>query len=75
MGDYFAIFKKKISDMDKLTESFRMVTDQFIEHEQHAIELARVLQDDEAVLKSQIKLSVMKHARQVFEDCYKLSVK
>jgi hypothetical protein len=64
-----AIKSSDLSDMDKVAQAFEWVTSRVIENGEREVELARALQDRDAVVKEQIKLSMMRHAREIFNDC------
>ncbi len=63
------IKESDLADVDKVAQAFGWVTNNIITHGQHQVELARALHDRDAVVKEQIKLGVMRHAREVFDDC------
>ena len=63
------IVSRDLPDIEKLVLAFGWITERFIEREQHEIEIARALNDTEALVRSQIKLEVMKHARSIFNNC------
>lgn len=76
--DYFdrirGLLALDIPDIDKLCQFFDDVTGAIVEHAHREIELARAMQDDEAVLKVQIKMSTMRHARSIFATGYQMIV-
>jgi hypothetical protein len=59
-----------LSEVEKLKKTFWWVTERFIEHAEQEIELARALNDQELLVKEQIKLGTMKHARDILQNCY-----
>jgi hypothetical protein len=61
-----------LSDAEKLAQVFGYSTSRIIEHGEHQVELARAMKDTQVLVKEQIKVSVMEHARSVFNDCYKM---
>ncbi len=61
-----------IPDIDKLCQFFDDVTRAIVTHAHREIELARAMQDDEAVLKVQIKMSTMRHVRSIFSTGYQM---
>ena len=63
------IKESDLADVDKVAQAFGWVTGRSIEHGEQQIELARALQDRDAVVREQIKLGVMRHAREIFNDC------
>lgn len=72
MDEIFEILSTDLPDLEKLAQAFRAITDRYVEHAHHKLELARALQDPESVVREQIKLGVMEHARSIFDDCYRL---
>ncbi len=72
MNEVNEILATDLPDVDKLARAFEAVTARYVEHTRHEIELARALQDPESLVKEQIKLGVMEHARRILDDCYRL---
>ena len=70
MEEFNAIIASDLAEIEKLAQTFDWVTGRIIEHAREEIELARAMQDQETVIKEQIKMSTLKHAREVFEFCY-----
>jgi len=69
--EYNTIFEMDLPDIEKLARAFEWVTGRYVGHAQQEIELIRALGDQESLVKEQIKLGVMKHARSIFYDCYR----
>lgn len=65
------IRESDLPDLDKIALCFEQITRQTITYGEHEIELARAMQDEEAVVRAQIKTSTISHARQIFQDCYR----
>jgi hypothetical protein len=59
------------SDLEKVTEAFEWMTRRYIEETQPEVELARAMKDEEALVKAHIRLSMMKSAREMYQDCYR----
>ena len=55
-----AIVKSNLPNMEKLVQAFGRMTEQVIETAGREIELARAMQDADAVVKEQIKLETIK---------------
>jgi hypothetical protein len=72
MDEISEILSTDLPDLEKLAQAFQAITARYVEHAHHEIELARALQDPESVVREQIKLGVMEHARSIFDDCYRL---
>jgi hypothetical protein len=64
------IVASALPDVEKLKQGFGLVTEQIIDYAQHEIELARALHDDEGRVKTQVKMSTMKWAREIFDTWY-----
>jgi hypothetical protein len=60
-----------LAEAEKVARAFDLVTSQIVENGQREIELARAMKDQDSVVKEQIKLSMMCHARGVFRECFK----
>ena len=59
-----------LPDIEKLRQGFGLVTGQIIDTAQREVELARAMHDDEARIKTQVKMSTMKSAREIFDTWY-----
>ncbi len=64
------IFDSDQAEIAKLAQAFEWITGQHIEHGEREIELFRAMQDQEMLIKEQIKLSTIKYTRGVFNDCH-----
>jgi hypothetical protein len=64
------IIESNLPDIEKLAQSFGWIASRNIERTGHEIELARAMGDQELVVREQIKMEMMKHARSIFQDCY-----
>ena len=71
MKEFDAIIKSDLSEVDKLAQTFDFITSRFVDHADAQIELARAMKDQQALVKEQIKLGVMQHARSIFQDCHR----
>lgn len=69
-ADFEAIFASDETDIEKLVRAFDWITRRDIAVAHHEIDLARAMQDQEAVVKQQIRLESMKNARAIFQNCY-----
>lgn len=59
-----------LSDLEKMAEAFRRVTNFYIEHSTSEIKLIKAINDPEALVKEQIKMSTFKHAQKIFQECH-----
>jgi hypothetical protein len=57
-------------EIDRLKAAFADVTDTFLEQAEQKLALAHALDDQDLVIKEQIKMEVMKSARGIFQRCY-----
>jgi hypothetical protein len=73
VDDYLAIFETDLSDIEKISRAFDLVTSSYIQHSEQDIELIRAMSDKDALIKEQIKMETIKHIRSIFNDCYKRS--
>ena len=60
-------------EIDKLREFFGRVTGQIVEYAEKEVELAKAMQDHDAVVKVQIKLESFKTARAIFARGYQVA--
>ena len=70
MDEFKRILATDAADVEKIAEMFGYVTGTIVEHSQMEIDMARAMNDKEALVKQQIKLSTIKHARDIFNMCY-----
>jgi hypothetical protein len=57
-------------DIVKLALSFDEIVGRIIANSERDIEVWRALHDQEAVIKEQIKMETLKHARTILQQCY-----
>jgi hypothetical protein len=57
-------------DITKLVLSFDEIVGRIITESERDIEVSRALHDSEAVVKEQIKMETLKHARTILLECY-----
>ncbi|MBN1261213.1 MAG: hypothetical protein JXB35_11085 [Anaerolineae bacterium] len=65
-----AIMESEGNDVDKLKDMFDWTTRRFVAGCERDIELAKALKDRESTIRAQIRMEVMKSAREIFADCY-----
>ena len=70
MKEYNEIFESDLSEADKIAKGFHHIINRIITHSQNEIELRKAMNDRETLVKEQIKLSTIKHARDVFDMAY-----
>ncbi len=70
MEEFKKIMKTDLSEAEKLMQSFRMITDSIVETAEQEIELVKAMGDRETLVKEQIKLATVRHARSIFAMCY-----
>ncbi len=69
MEEFNRIIASDLSELEKLVRAFDWLTGRFVEQAQHDAELAQAMNDRETLVKAQIRLSVMQHAREMFTFC------
>jgi hypothetical protein len=60
-------------EIDKLRDFYGRITDLIVENAVKEIELARAMQDREALVKHQIKRETIRTARQIFARGYQIA--
>jgi len=70
MDELDAIQALDLPDIDKLARMFDLITQRIIDHAEQEVAVAKAMQDEETVVKTQIKSSTIKHARAIFSDCF-----
>ncbi len=65
-----AIMASDATEVDKLAKAFGGLTVFIMENAKRQVELARASGDDTEVVKQQVKLETMKHARKLFQTCF-----
>jgi hypothetical protein len=58
------------AEIDRLKAAFAEATTAFLEQAEQKLALAHAINDDDQVVKEQIKVAVMKSARSIFQGCY-----
>lgn len=64
------IFGSDLPELEKVRQAFDRITGFIVRSAQNEVELARAMQDGEGVVKTQIKMSTMEHARDILNACY-----
>jgi hypothetical protein len=64
------IVESDLVDLDKVMGAFDVIASSLIEAAEQEVELSRALGDRESVVKEQIKMETVKHARAILNDCY-----
>ncbi|WP_420641196.1 hypothetical protein [Candidatus Leptofilum sp.] len=70
MKAYEEIFASDLSEADKIAKGFHHIISTIITHSQNEIELLKAMNDREHLIKEQIKLSTIQHAKSIFEMAY-----
>jgi hypothetical protein len=68
--DFERIFAQDLPDLEKMRQGFDWVISMYLAESQREQEVLRALGDRETLVKEQIKASTLRHARQIFNDCY-----
>jgi hypothetical protein len=61
---------RDLSEIEQLADIFGAVTGNSLDEPQRQAEVARAIHDDEALVKEQIKMEVLKAVRQIFQVNY-----
>jgi hypothetical protein len=67
------IYASDLPELEKLKQGFQWLTNLIIQQGENEIELLKALHDHEALVKEQIKVSTLKHAQVIFNECYRRS--
>ena len=70
MKEIEEILAMNIPDSEKLARTFEWITNRVVEDSQREVELLRALGDPQLLVKEQVKLSTIQHARSIFNQCY-----
>lgn len=62
--------RNDMTEMEKLKAAFQEVTDRIISNEENELELRRALGDSESVMKSHIKIGMLRHTQEILEFCH-----
>lgn len=68
--EFEAILASDLSDLEKLTQTYRFILKEQIAIAQREIELQRALGDQEKMIKEKIKKGVMENSASIFAFCY-----
>ena len=70
MEAYKQIFASDLVEADKVAQAFDYVTSKIVAFAEQEIELLKVMNDQELLVKEQIKLSTVRHCRTIFADAF-----
>ncbi|MAT97077.1 MAG: hypothetical protein CL608_08045 [Anaerolineaceae bacterium] len=68
--EYEDIFDSDLSEADKIAKAFHQVISTIETHTNNEIELLKAMNDRETLIKEQIKLSSIQHAKGIFNMVY-----
>lgn len=68
--EYEEIFESDLSEADKIAKAFHQVINSIETHTNNEIELRKAMNDRETLIKEQIKLSSIQHAKGIFDMVY-----
>jgi len=61
------------AEVDKLKEFFGLITARIVDYAEKEIDLAKAMQDRDAMVKQQIKMESFKTAREIFARGYQIA--
>ena len=70
VADFEQIFDQDLPELEKLRQGFDWVINFYLAESQGEQEALKALGDRETLVKEQVKASTLRHARQIFQDCY-----
>jgi hypothetical protein len=68
--EFEQIMTSDLPEIDKLARAYLLILRQHQAFSQNEIELRKALQDDQALLKEQIKAGTLKYSSEIFAFCY-----
>ena len=68
--EYEDIFDSDLSEADKIAKAFHQIINSIETHTNNEIELLKAMNDRETLIKEQIKLSSIQHAKGIFDMVY-----
>jgi hypothetical protein len=68
--EYEEIFASDLSEADQIAKAFHMIIQTIESHANNEIALRKAMNDRETMVKEQIKLSSIQHARGIFNMVY-----
>ena len=70
MKEFEEIFSSDLSEADKIAKGFHHIVSTIISHSQNEIELRKAMNDQETLIKEQIKLNTIQHVKGIFDMAY-----
>lgn len=64
------VFDSDIDMLEKVSTSFKLITDTILMHSEFEIELRKAMNDREKLVKEQIKSSTIQHMRNIYSFCH-----
>ncbi|MCA9947226.1 MAG: hypothetical protein KC449_27295 [Anaerolineales bacterium] len=68
--EYEEIFDSDLSEAEKIAKAFHQIIGTIETHTNNEIELLKAMNDRETLIKEQIKLSTIQHAKGIFNMVY-----
>jgi hypothetical protein len=65
-----AVYASDVSELEKLSRSFELVTANYLAEYAREIEMNRAIQDEDRLLKARIQHGMIESARGMFAHCY-----
>jgi hypothetical protein len=73
MDSYQQIFESDLPELEKLVQGFKWATDQVIQYSEAELEVLKALDDQDGLVKAQVKVSTLKFAQRAFYENYLLA--
>jgi hypothetical protein len=68
--EYEQILGSKLPDVEKLARAFLSILNQSIVYAEHEIELRKALNDEQGLIKEQIKRDTLKYSEDILAFCF-----
>lgn len=64
------ILSSDLPEIERLALAFHWITGKYVDQAGREIETLKALGDHDGLVREQVKVSMMKHARSIFQQCY-----
>ena len=70
MEKFDEIVTSDLPDIEKLKQTFTLITQRYLDFSEKEIELLKAMGDQENLIKEQIKHNTVQHVQGIFGNCY-----